>query len=92
MDFYPSDARSLTKTLLAAGKFWTVSMTAEGGKYLHGETKRTCDVLTAAYYVHGVFLDYDCKTNKDIFTQVSKLCWKLYKCTAFQVIFVITVI
>jgi hypothetical protein len=59
------------KTLLTAGKFWTVSVSAEDGKFLHEETKGTRNILSAACYVHGVFLDYDCTTNKDIFTQVS---------------------
>jgi hypothetical protein len=29
------------------------------------------NVLTATYTVHGVFLDYDCVINKDVFEKVS---------------------
>ncbi|KDR23341.1 hypothetical protein L798_05302 [Zootermopsis nevadensis] len=68
------DARylmSLTKTSPTAANFWTVSVTAENGNFSHEGTKRTRNVLNAAGNVHGVFLDYGCATNRDIFTQMS---------------------
>jgi hypothetical protein len=50
-----------------------VSVTAEGN-FLNEETQMTLNILRAAHYVHGVFLDYDCGTNKDMFTQVGERC------------------
>lgn len=65
------DARSLTKKLFSSGKFWTVSATAEEGKLSIGKENWCPKVLTATSTVHGVFLDYDCTSNKDVFKEVS---------------------
>jgi len=44
--------------------------TGEGKLYVE-EENWSSKVLTAAYNVHGVFLDYDCTINKDVFDKVS---------------------
>jgi hypothetical protein len=41
------------------------------GKLCVEEENWCRNVLTATYTVHGVFLDYDCKINKDVFDKVS---------------------
>jgi hypothetical protein len=48
-----------------------VSASPREGKLCVEEENWCPNVLTATYSVHGVFLDYDCTINKDVFGKVS---------------------